>query len=71
MDLTVRREVADILPKLFQQTVILVTSGEKSGFAEEFYNRDDVNYLTLKGEKNQPVECVSGRAFFEQYQEKE
>lgn len=71
MDLTVRREVADILPKLFQQTVILVTSGEKSGFAEEFYNRDDVNYLTLKGEKNQPVECISGRAFFEQYQENE
>lgn len=70
MDLSVRREVAGILPQLFGQTVILITSGEKKGFAEMFYNREDVQYLTLKGEKNQPVECIPGRPFFEEYQEK-
>lgn len=71
MDLYVRREVAGILPELFEQTVILVTSGEKSGFADEFYRLEDVQYLTLKGEKNQPVTCVSGIEFFQKYQEKD
>lgn len=71
MDLQVRREVARILPELFGQTVILVTSGEKNGFAEEFYARDDVGYITIKGEKEQPVVKVLGRPFFEQYQEKD
>lgn len=70
MDLSVRREVAAILPQLFGQNVILVTSGEKSGFADMFFERNDVQYLTVKGEKNQPVECIPGREFFEQYQEK-
>lgn len=41
MDLSVRREVAEVLPKLFGQTVIFVTSGEKKGFAEIFFKRDD------------------------------
>ncbi len=71
MDLSVRREVARILPELFEQTVILVTSGEKRGFAEEFYGREDVQYLTLKGGKNEPVECVPGQTYFRQYQERE
>jgi len=70
-DLSVRRAVAQILPQLFEQTVILVTSGEKKGFAEEFYSLEDVQYLTLKGEKDQPVESIPGRPYFEQYQEKE
>ena len=71
MDLNVRREVARILPKLFEQTVILVTSGEKRGFSDMFYRQKDVLYLTLKGEKDEAVECIPGREYFEQYQERE
>ena len=69
MDLSVRREVAEVLPKLFGQTVIFVTSGEKKGFAEIFFKRDDVQYLTIKGRKNEPLELYCGREVFEAYQE--
>lgn len=69
MDLSVRREVAKILPQLFSQIIIFVTSGEKSDFAERFFKRDDVYYLTLKGKKDQPLEACEGREAFEQYQE--
>ena len=69
MDLSVRREVAKILPQLFSQIIIFVTSGEKSHFAERFFKRDDVYYLTLKGKKDQPLEVCEGREAFEQYQE--
>lgn len=69
MDLDARREVAGILPDLFDQTIIFVTSGEKQGFAETFYPRDDVQYLTIIGKKHQPAKLVEGRPFFEMYQE--
>lgn len=69
MDLSVRREVAKILPQLFNQIIIFVTSSEKSHFAEMFFKRDDVYYLTLKGKKDQPLESCEGREVFKQYQE--
>lgn len=69
MDLDVRREVARVLPVLFEQNVIFVTSGEKNGFADEFYKRDDVQYLTIGGKKDQPVVCTPGIAEFKRYQE--
>lgn len=69
MDLSVRREVAKILPQLFNQIIIFVTSGEKSNFAERFFERGDVYYLTLKGKKDQPLESCEGQEAFEQYQE--
>ena len=71
MDLDVRREVAEVLPKLFGQTIIFVTSGEKSGFVDTFFERQDVHYLTIKGTKDEAAQCIPGRAFFEKYQEKE
>lgn len=70
MDLEVRREVAGVLPQLFAQLVIFVTSGEKKGFADVFYQRKDVQYLTICGEKDKPAKCVNGREWFEKYQEK-
>lgn len=71
MDLNVRREVADVIPDLFGQLVIFVTSGEVKGFGESFYKRDDVQYLTLKGEKYSNVECIEGIDFFSTYQSEE
>lgn len=71
MDLNVRREVADVIPELFGQLVVFVTSGEVKGFAESFYKRDNVQYLTLKGEKHTNVECIEGMDFFSTYQSAE
>ncbi|MDR7871649.1 MAG: hypothetical protein RIN55_12500 [Tissierellaceae bacterium] len=68
MDLNVRREVAEVIPRLFKQLIIFVTSGEVKGFAETFYEKEDVQYLTLKGEKNEAIECILGKDFFSQYQ---
>jgi DNA repair exonuclease SbcCD ATPase subunit len=47
LDLEVRREVAEILPNLFDQTVVFITSGEKAGFAERLYTRNDCLFLTV------------------------
>lgn len=71
MDLDVRREVAGVVQKLFDQLVIFVTSGEVKGFAETFYKRDGVQYLTIKGGKEEDVECISGKEFFNSYQAEE
>lgn len=71
MDLNVRREIAEVIPELFEQLVIFVTSGEVKGFAESFFKRDDVQYITLKGEKNENVECIEGKEFFSTYQSEE
>lgn len=71
MDLQVRREIAKVIPNLFNQLIIFVTSGEVKGFAEMFYKRDDVQYITLKGGKDNDVECKFGREYFARYQDKE
>lgn len=66
MDLKVRREVATILPLLFNQLIVFVTSGEVAGFAETFYNYSDVRYLTI--EETQTTPCVEGKEYFANYQ---
>ncbi|WP_148510066.1 AAA family ATPase [Hungatella hathewayi] len=67
MDLEMGREVAEILPKLFKQMVMFVTSREVPGFAETFYLRDGVRYLTIieQDGKMQPREGIE---FFSKYQ---
>lgn len=70
-DLDVRRKVANILPNLFEQLIVLVTSSEKNNFADKFYDRDDVLYLTVKVEEDKTVRLISGREFFDRYQEEE
>ncbi len=71
MDLDVRREVAGVLPELFAQTVIFVTSGERRGFADTFFRRDDVQYLTIEGSLDEPAKLHEGKQFFAEYQERE
>ena len=70
MDLEVRREVASVLPRLFQQLIIFVTSGEVAGFAESFYTLDDVRYLTIE-ERDNSVQCTEGQDYFSQFQVEE
>jgi DNA sulfur modification protein DndD len=69
MDLGVRREVASIIPTLFKQLIIFVTSGEVAGFAEKFYSMDDVLYATIEGkENNEKATCTFGKDYFSAYQ---
>lgn len=69
MDLGVRREVAGVIPTLFGQTIIFITSGEKQGFADMFYGREDVRYLTVTGEKDEKLTCILDKEYFVKYQE--
>jgi hypothetical protein len=49
LDLSVRREVAQILPNLFTQIVVFITSGERDGFADRFYSqKGDCLFLTVR-----------------------
>ncbi len=70
MDLEVRREVAAVLPRLFQQLIIFVTSGEVAGFAESFYALDNVEYVTVE-ERDNLIRCIEGKDYFSQFQVEE
>lgn len=70
LDLSVRREVAEILPELFSQVVIFITSSERNNFADQFYERDDCNFLTV--EKNQGgVRLIDDLNVFQNFQSEE
>ncbi len=72
MDLDVRREVASVIPALFKQLIIFVTSGEVAGFAEKFYGLDNVLYLTVEGKDvDEKAVCVFGKDYFSSYQSEE
>lgn len=71
LDLNMRREVARVMPGLFEQMIIFVTSGEKHGFAETYYGREDVKYYTVEGEKDRASICHEGIAYFEEFQKGE
>ena len=64
LNLNMRTEVATIMPGLFHQMIIFVTSGEKHGFAETYYGRGDVKYYTVKGERDKEVGCFEGLEYF-------
>jgi hypothetical protein len=72
LDLDVGREVAKILPQLFKQLIIFITSRERKGFADEFYKISDNNiqYLVINKEKNKDAEVLKGKKFFQNYQDK-
>ena len=70
MDLEVRREVASILPELFQQLIIFVTSGEVAGFGESFYGLESVRYITVE-ESCGSIKCTEGKDYFSQFQVEE
>jgi hypothetical protein len=47
LDVQVRREVGDLIPGLFDQMIMFVISSEREGFADAFYERENVKYVTL------------------------
>lgn len=64
LDLNMRREIAMVMPGLFQQMIIFVTSGEKEGFAETYYNRPDVKYYLVEGNKDKAAVLKEGLEAF-------
>jgi hypothetical protein len=68
MDLGVRREVANIIPKLFKQLIIFVTSGEVAGFADSFYKLNNILFATVEGKDNEKLICTFGQEYFSKYQ---
>lgn len=72
MDLDVRREVAQAIPRLFKQLIIFVTSGEVAGFAEKMYQLQNVHYITIEGEHDgQTAKLTIGQEYFSTYQSEE
>lgn len=70
LDLNVRREVSKILPDLFDQMIIFITSGERDGFTEHFYSlEDNVQFLTINKQINGDVKCTEGVTYFKSFQE--
>lgn len=47
LDTAVRREVGELIPDLFGQMIMFVISSEREGFADAFYARKDVRFLTI------------------------
>lgn len=72
LDLDVRREVSLFLPELYEQLIIFITSGERDGFAEHFYNigEDEVQFLTVINNKTKPTELKGGIEVFKNFQDK-
>lgn len=71
MDRDIRRTAAEVLPELFDQLIILVTSGELDKFADRFYMRSDVKYVTIENDEIRGTVCNYDKEFFASYQEDE
>ncbi len=70
LDLSVRRQVAESVPQLFDQTVIFITSGEREGFADRFYSKEEsCLFLTVQKDKaNQSVRIENSLDCFKKFQ---
>ena len=70
LDLSVRREVAEIIPPLFPQFVVFLTSGEREGFADRFYLKPkDCQFLTIRKDLDPDgVKLESSINHFKQFQ---
>lgn len=72
LDLSVRKEVSEILPVLFEQLVIFVISSEVSNFANSFYDLQDVAFYTIEAKDNSDnAICTIGKDYFDTFQKEE
>ncbi len=60
LDLEVREEVSRVIPTLFEQMILFVISSEQAAFAENFYEREDAQFITLRQTANGRVETHYG-----------
>jgi len=69
LDLGVRREVSKILPELFEQLVVFITSGERRGFADRFYSdQGECLFLTVSKDGDN-MKVINNQEYFKNYQE--
>lgn len=69
LDYSVRKEVAEILPSLFEQLVIFVISSEVLYFADSFYTLPDVAFYTIEaGDSSDNAVCTVGKDYFDTFQ---
>jgi hypothetical protein len=72
LDLDVRREVSSILPSLFKQLIVFITSGERDGFTEHFYEMsNDVQFITIISNRDTDAELIEGVEKFKTFQDKD
>ncbi|MEQ6204838.1 AAA family ATPase [Sulfitobacter sp. HNIBRBA2951] len=55
LDIEIRRTVGELIPPLFDQMIIFVISSEREGFSDTFFERDDVEYITIS------IDGITGR----------
>ena len=70
IDVRTRQSVSKLLPQMFPQLIMFVQSGERVGFVEAFYERNDVQYLTCWREGG-TVRSEGGRDTFEAFHTEE
>ena len=69
MDFDKRQAVADIIPVVFKQMIAFVQSAEVERFADQFYDNDDSQFLTVVADKKSgEVIVYEGSEFFNSYQ---
>ena len=71
LDTAVRREVGELIPELFDQMIMFVISSEREGFADAFYNRQGVRYITLWRADEERTEVQDGLPFFQSFHQVE
>lgn len=67
LDTQVRREVGDVIPELFDQMIMFVISSERDGFADAFYPREDVRYITVWRDGGSVSQMRDGLADFQAF----
>lgn len=67
LDVRVRREVAALVPDLFDQMIMFVISSEREGFADEFYGRNGVRYITVWRDGTGDVKQSDDLAIFQNF----
>ncbi len=68
MDFEKRQAVAEIIPALFNQLIAFVQSAEVERFADQFYDKNDVQYLTIIASPHGETTIHKGSDFFDSYQ---
>lgn len=71
LDIAVRREVGELIPDLFEQMIMFVISSERPGFADAFYDRPGVQYVTLWKETEDRTAVEFGLDRFRTFQDPE
>ena len=71
LDIEVRREVGELIPEMFQQMIMFVISSERPGFADAFYDREGVRYVTVCKESEDRTVVDYGIERFRSFQDRE